>query len=96
MRATVWDEGHGVEGVLYSWDVRCEDGRRTGPGGIGSDRERVLRDFTAALQAELPGSWGTVWTVRLRLARNPEYRYEGLLAMGVHAPGAGAVTVGGR
>lgn len=78
---------------LYSWDVRSGDEMRAGPGGVSSDRSRALQALAEALRAEPPGAHGSVWTVRLRLGRHPEYTYEGLLATGLHDPHSGTITI---
>lgn len=85
--------GYGAGAYLYSWDVRCRDGRRAGPGGVSSDRERAVRALSEAVLDERPGAWGEVWAVHLRLGRHPEYDYEGLVAMAFHDRRSGEVTV---
>ncbi|TDD39955.1 hypothetical protein E1287_01900 [Actinomadura sp. KC06] len=83
----------GMGGDLYSWDVRCRDARRAGPGGISADRQRAVDALTEALSGERTGASGAVWAVRLKPGRHPEYFYDGLIANGVRDPRSGAVTV---
>ncbi|MFC4048852.1 hypothetical protein ACFOY4_04075 [Actinomadura syzygii] len=78
---------------LYSWDVRCHDSRRAGPGGISADRRRAVAALAEALSAERGGASGAVWAVRLKPGRHPEYCYDGLIAKGFCDPTSGAVTV---
>ncbi|TYB48041.1 hypothetical protein [Actinomadura chibensis] len=83
----------GTNANLYSWDVRCHDARRAGPGGISADRRRAVAALAEALSAERGGASGAVWAVRLKLGRHPEYSYDGLIAKGFWDPASGAVTV---
>ncbi|TYK53271.1 hypothetical protein [Actinomadura decatromicini] len=78
---------------LYSWDVRCPDAWRAGPGGISADRRRAVAALAEALAAERGGASGAVWAVRLKPGRPPEYCYDGLIAEGFRDPASGAVTV---
>ncbi|NVI91842.1 hypothetical protein [Actinomadura sp. BRA 177] len=77
---------------LYSWDVQSGE-THAGACGVSGDRGRALEALAEALRDEPPGARGSVWLVHLKLGRNPEYDYEGLLATGVHGPQTGAVTV---
>ncbi|TMQ94768.1 hypothetical protein ETD83_23455 [Actinomadura soli] len=83
----------GTSGDLYSWDVRCQDARRAGPGGISTDRQRAVDALAEALSSERKGASGAVWAVRVKLGRHPEYFYDGLVANGYYDPRSGAVTV---
>ncbi|MFI0481428.1 hypothetical protein [Actinomadura sp. 9N215] len=84
---------HSPSGDLYSWDVRCRDARRAGPGGISADRQRAVEALTDALSGEPTGASGVVWVVRLKQGRHPEYFYDGLIAKGSYDPRSGAITV---
>ena len=82
-----------TSGDLYSWDVRCGDALRAGPGGISTDRDRAVEALTDALSAEGTDASGAVWVVRLSAGPGTGYAYDGLVAKGTFEARSGTVTI---